>query len=126
MLRARLSLDELIGELRQSGISDISEVRYAILEQNGKITVIQKAEDKPLTPKQMNVKVNDTGIDHIVISNGCINKYALDALTIEIGQIEKILESKHIKRKEVYLMLINDLGCVKIFNKEGKQICAHL
>ena len=126
MLRARLSLDELIGELRQSGISDISEVRYAILEQNGKITVIQKAEDKPLSPKQMNIKVNDTGIDHIVISNGCINKYALDALTIEIGQIEKLLESKCIKRKEVYLMLINDLGCIKIFNKEGKQICAHL
>jgi uncharacterized membrane protein YcaP (DUF421 family) len=56
MLRSRLSPEELIGELRQSGISDIREVRYAILEQNGKITVIQKSSEKPLTPKQMSIE----------------------------------------------------------------------
>ena len=43
MLKVRLSVDELVSELRQQGITDISEVQYAILEQNGKITVIEKA-----------------------------------------------------------------------------------
>ncbi len=118
MLRARLSLDELIGELRQSGIADIDEVRYAILEQNGKITVIQKATVKPPSAEQMDIKAEDNGIDHIVISNGYINKYSLAALNMETSQIEKILQENKVTRKEVYLMLIDDKKNVKIFRKK--------
>ena len=43
MRDARISFDELFSELRSQSIYDISEVKYAILEQNGKITVVQKA-----------------------------------------------------------------------------------
>ena len=118
MLRARLSLDELIGELRQSGISDIDEVRYAILEQNGKITVIQKANVKPPSAQQMKIKVEDCGIDHIVISNGYINKYSLEALNMDKKQIYKILNKNNLNKKEVYLMLIDDKKNVKIFKKK--------
>ena len=118
MLRARLSLDELIGELRQSGISDIDEVRYAILEQNGKITVIQKANVKPPSAQQMKIKVEDCGIDHIVISNGYINKYSLEALNMDKKQIDKILNKNNLNKKEVYLMLIDDKKNVKIFKKK--------
>lgn len=118
MLRARLSLDELIGELRQNGISDIDEVRYAILEQNGKITVVQKASEKPPTVKQMKIKSEDNGIDHIVISNGHINKYSLDTLKMETSEIDKILKKNNVTKKEVYLMLIDDGRNVKIFKKK--------
>ena len=118
MLKARLSLDELIGELRQNGISDISEVRYAILEQNGKITVIQRAGAKPASAEQLKIKVCDNGIDHIIISDGFINKYSLETLNMKEEDVEKILKSKNISRGEVYLMLIDDSQNVKIFRKE--------
>ncbi len=120
MRNSRLSLDELIAELRQSGISDISEVRYAILEQNGKITIIQKAESKPLTPKDLNIKVSECGMDHIVISEGFMNKHALKTLNINKKEVEKILASRHLTQKQVYLMLIDDSKNVKIFKKEDK------
>ena len=118
MLKARLSLDELIGELRQNGISDISEVRYAILEQNGKITVIQRAGAKPASVEQLKIKVCDNGIEHIIISDGFINKYSLETLNMKEEDVEKILKSKNISRGEVYLMLIDDSQNVKIFRKE--------
>ena len=118
MLSARLSLDELIGELRQNGISDISEVRYAILEQNGKITVIPHAKDKPVSASQMNIEVCDRGIDRIVISDGSVNTHNLKALGISKEEIEAILISKKLKKKDVYLMLIDDKKNVKIFGKD--------
>ena len=120
MLKARLSLDELIGELRQSGISDISEVKYAILEQNGKITVIQNAYAKPISAEQMNIEVCESGIDHIIISDGFTNKHSLKLLKISESDVKTILDSKGIKKKEVYLMLIDDSKNVKIFKKEQK------
>ncbi len=118
MLKSRLSLDELIGELRQSGVSDISEVKYAILEQNGKITVIQNASAKPISAEQMNIEVCDNGIDHIIISDGFVNKYSLELLGIGEDELYRILASKNITKKEVYLMLIDDSRNVKIFRKE--------
>lgn len=120
MLRSRLSLEELIGELRQSGISDINEVRYAILEQNGKITVIQRACEKPVSAKQMNIETTDNGIDHIVISNGRINEHTLKKINLSKEQIEQILSSEKLNAKDVYLMLIDDGGNVKTFRKREK------
>ncbi len=119
MLAARLSLDELIGELRQNGISDISEVRYAILEQNGKITVIQNESSKPVSASQMKIEVCDNGMDRIIISDGFINKHSIKALGISEAEIDKILNSKNISRKEIYLMLMDDGKNVKIFRKDG-------
>ena len=118
MLRSRLSPEELIGELRQSGISDVKEVRYAILEQNGKISVIPRSSEKPLTPKQMSIETADNGIDHIVITNGRTNEHALKVLGLSDGHIDNILRSRKLKKKDVYLMLIDDGGNIKVFKKE--------
>ena len=119
MLKARLSLDELIGELRQSGISDISEVKYAILEQNGKITVIQNASAKPVSAEQMKIEVCDNGIDHIIISDGFVNKYSLELIGMSEDELYRILASENISKKDVYLMLIDDSKNTKIFKKEN-------
>ena len=118
MLKARLSLDELIGELRQGGISDISEVRYAILEQNGKITIIQNASAKPVSVEQMNIEVCDNGIDHIIISDGFTNKHSLKLLGITQKELKAILDKNGLRQKNIYLMLMDDSKNVKIFKKE--------
>ncbi len=120
MLRSRISIDELIGELRQNGITDVSEVKYAILEQNGKITVIQKSEYKPITPDTLNLAVKESGIEHIVINDGKVNKHSLTLLGMKTKDIDDILNSRRLKKKEIYLMLIDDTKKVKIFKKESR------
>ena len=120
MRNSRLSLDELLAQIRQTGISDISEVRYAILEQNGKITIIQKADTKPPSAKDMNITVCDNGMEHVIISEGFINKYSLSLLNINKKEVNDILKSKDMDIKQVYLMLMDDSKNVKIFKKEKK------
>ena len=41
--KLRMTVEELIGECRQAGISDIGDVWYAILEENGKFSFFEKA-----------------------------------------------------------------------------------
>lgn len=118
MLRSRISLDELISELRQKGISDLSEVKYAILEQNGKITVIQTAKSKTPSVSQLNIATDDTGIDHIVISDGVVNRHTVKLLGIDRSTVDNIMKEKCIKVRDVYLMTINDVGDTKIYTKE--------
>ena len=44
MLRARLTMQDVVAEMRQNGLSDLSEVESIIVEHNGAITVLPKGE----------------------------------------------------------------------------------
>lgn len=120
MKNARITADELISELRQQGISDLSEVNYAILEQNGKISVIPKAEFKPLTAKDMGIKVSDSGLYHIIIENGEINPNGVSEMGLESPVLENILKKENLSADKIYLMLVSDLGEIQIIRKEEK------
>lgn len=119
MLSARISADELISELRQQGVTDISEVQYAILEQNGKITVVQKAPFKPPSAKQLNISTSENGISHIVVCEGKINKNSLRTLSLSKSDIEEELKKQNLALRQIYIMLIDDAKNVQIIKKEN-------
>ncbi len=119
MLSARISADELISELRQKGVTDLSEVEYAILEQNGKITVVQKAPFKTPTAAQLNIKTKETGISHIVVCEGKINKNSLKSLSISKSDVEKELKKQNVALRDIYIMMIDDAKNVQIIKKEN-------
>lgn len=117
MQRSRLSTDELISELRQKDICDISEVQYAILEQNGKISVISKAKHRPPTAEQLNLHIEDEGLYHIIIDKGQINRHALKDLQLDRNELLQELTEKNLCPKDIYLMMINDMGKRTIIKK---------
>ncbi len=116
MLNSRISNDELISELRQNGYTDINDVLYAILENNGKITIIPKARKTVPTCEQLQVKTKESGIFHIVIDNGTINDYGLGEIGLSQEQLRHKLKGTHVK--DVYLMMISDAGEERIIKKE--------
>ncbi len=117
---SRLSFDELFSQLRQQGYDDISQIEYAILEQNGNITVIQKAKYKPISPDTIGISVKETGIFHIIIEHGKINKHGLEAIGYTQKKLNKILSSLGYTEKDIYLMMINDAHETRIIPKEVK------
>ena len=66
LVRNRISTDELISELRQNGISDISEAEYAIMEKDGKITVLPKPQFRPITPNDLGMSQKYSGLGTVV------------------------------------------------------------
>ncbi|MBQ8850802.1 MAG: DUF421 domain-containing protein, partial [Clostridia bacterium] len=120
MQKVRLTADELISELRQNGILGISEVQYAILEQNGKISVIPKPKNRPLTAKDMNVTVSDSGLYHIMIENGQISEHGLSESGFTREKLDAFLAGKGLSRKDIYIMMRSDAGDIEIIKKEKK------
>ncbi len=71
MRRTRLTVDELIEDLRQQGVVDLSTVEYAVLETNGQLSVLLYPEHQPLTPKTaQNKKLRSSGLPTVIISDG--------------------------------------------------------
>ncbi|MEQ6327627.1 DUF421 domain-containing protein [Pseudomonas sp. 905_Psudmo1] len=46
MDKARLTLDDVMESARESGLERLDQIRYAIIERNGKISIIQRPDEK--------------------------------------------------------------------------------
>ena len=122
MKKCRLSVDELYVELRINGITDISQVRHAILETDGTLSVLPYAEFSPATPKVMNLSAPDNGLPVTLISEG---RKMNDNLRL-MGKDEKWLDAQLRKRgakriKDVYLLTLDGSGNIFFAKKEGAQ-----
>lgn len=86
MKKLRYSLDDLISQLREQSIKSIEEVNYAVLENNGKLSIFQKETEYPLPI------ILDGEIDYDVLKD--MNKDEL--------WVNKILEKNKIELDNVF------------------------
>ena len=118
--RVRISVEELMGELRLKGAPDISDVYYAILEQNGQISVFLKTEKQPPTADDLDVRVEDAGIARALILDGEICDSTLRDLGRDRAWLLKLLEKEHCTPEAVFLCTVNDRDGIRIVRKEQK------
>ena len=104
----RISIGELMGELRTLGVADIGEVYYAILEQNGKLSVVKRNQN--MTP--------DPGLPHTLIADGEINDSALSRLNMTIQDVTALCTSLQTTPRDVFLLLKDDAGGIRFIPKE--------
>ena len=116
--RVRISLDELIGELRLKGVSDINEVYYAILEQNGQLSVILKKENEPATPKMLGIKTGEDGIAHPLILDGNVCRDNLRRMNKSEEWLGDECKKKKCRIDEVFLCTLDDAGSLTIIKRK--------
>ena len=68
----KFDINDMLEEVRSAGYFDLSQVEYAILEPNGEVSILPKPEYRPLTPKDMKIKVEKEGLCSNVIIDGKI------------------------------------------------------
>lgn len=112
---ARMTYDELMVALRKNGISDINEVGYAILEQDGSVSILPRADQRPATAADLGKSTEENGMFHIVVENGKINTYSLEATKRNRGWLEQQIISRNMQLSHIALMLVDESGNVRIF-----------
>lgn len=122
MKKVRISLEELVSQIRQNGIYDLNEVDYAILEENGKMSVIPKNANRQPDKTDMKVYCPDNGIMHLVISDGSVNSHGLSIIKKDRSWLERRLSRLGVAIKDVFCMTVDDSGKIFIQKRDGKQI----
>ena len=118
MRAVRISSEELLSQLRQKDVTDPDEVEYAILEANGQISVIKKACCQQATMKDLDLKTTEQGMMHLIISDGRINTQNLQMAGKDHRWLEAVLLTHRKTPDEVFLLLVDDRGRVRIYPKE--------
>ena len=107
MKRVRLTVMDLIEQLRVQNVFDISTVAFAVLEINGELSVLLKSGDQPATAKDVGAKNDKAVLPLPVISDGKIISENLTALKITHSDVEKILKQNNLTVKQVFLLTLD-------------------
>ncbi len=119
MRRCRFSIDELTVELRRNGITDIAEVRYAILETNGTLNVMRTQDSSPVTAQQLGIQVEDYGYPTIVINDGRVLRQNMALVGVDDAWLRRQLKQYGVSGpKDVYLMSVDTGGRVFFARRE--------
>ena len=78
--KIRLTIDDLISELRLKDVFNIEEVEFALFEANGRLSVLKKAPLQPVTPKDLGLKTDYMGLPTDLVSDGILLVDALKSL----------------------------------------------
>lgn len=116
-----MTLDDLIELMRGCDVFKIEEIAYAIIETNGNLCVIKKAEQEPVTREDLKVKVSQNALPINIIMDGRLMKENVVLAGIDEKFINDCLKEAKVKnRKNVLLMTLDNNGEVFIQEKNAE------
>lgn len=119
MRKNRFTVDELNEELRGQGVTDLSTIKYAILETNGKVSVILYANQRPVSAEQMDLFPDDTGLPMVIINDGRLQADNLKARGFNDEWLRKRLGEHGVSSvRDVFLMTVDEQNRVYFVPKE--------
>ena len=99
----------------------MSAVQDAVIETNGTVSVLQKAEDSPVTPKQLSLSVAEKSTPVPVVTDGKPTSEYFGENKIKLGEIELLAEKSGRKICEIMLLTSDSQGNVFMIPKEEKK-----
>ena len=120
MRHVMIDINDLLEQCRINGYYDLTQIEYAIMEANGKISIMPKADYRPLTPNDMNLKVQKEELQANVIIDGVIMQNNLENMNKSIDWLEKELKVKGYKEyNDIILAILDNNDKLTVFDKNN-------
>ncbi len=123
MRRNRFTLDELLEELRAQSVTDLTAVKYAVLETNGQLSVLLYPDEAPATPKQLGRSVkDDVFIPVVLVNDGHVLKNGLKDKGLDEAWLGRTLRAHGFRSaREVLLLTVDGAGRVLCVGKDKSE-----
>lgn len=116
--KIKFDMNDFLETARNKGYFDVSEIKYAIMEADGKISFLPKEENLPVTNKDMNLKPIKKGLCANVIIDGKLMKENLNNINKDEKWLLKQLKIKGYNSIKNILLATVDVNLkLTIFNK---------
>ncbi len=122
MKKEHFDINDLLEECREAGYFDIKEIEYAILEANGTLSVLPKPEYRPVTIKDMKLKVEKQGLCANVIIDGKVMINNLNNMNKNKKWLLHQLKIKGYKKIDNILLATLDINDNLVIYKRNENI----
>lgn len=122
MRKNRYTLDELLEELRGQGITGVEDVKYAVLENSGQLSVLPWARSQPPAAEELGVEVReDVTLPVVLINDGRLLRRNLEAQGLDDAWLQDALQKRGLSsHREAFLLTVDEAGRVTCVKKEGR------
>ena len=105
--RTRVTLDELMGHLRQKDVLQIQCVQYAILETDGNLSVFLFPEHQPASAREANIAVKQQYLPITIIEDGHFFRENLQKAGKNRKWLESVLNKHRTTVEETWLLTVD-------------------
>lgn len=116
--RTRVTLDELIGHLRQKDVLDLESVQYAILETNGNLSVFPYPGEKPASAREAGIRAREQSLPVTIIADGRLLEENLPKAGKDLGWVETILTARQASLEDTWLLRVDEQEHILFCRKE--------
>lgn len=121
-----MNVTDLLHALRAAGYFFPSQVAYAILETDGKLSVLPKGYAAPLTAETAGVKSEDVRMSYPVVCEGVIQHNYLELAEVSEEKVLALLKRHDLKTKDVMLLSVTGGQDVFLQPKQGDVIITEM
>ncbi len=116
MKKAKLDLSEFLTMCREQGYFNLNDVQTAIFEYNGKLTILPKSVNRPVTPADMELHPEPDYINTEIIMDGRIMGENLKRIGLDLKWLEKQIKAQgYHDAKEIFLGLCDNNNRLSLF-----------
>lgn len=109
--KLNMNLHDLQESLRQCNYFYFDQIQYAIIETNGKISVVPKSQYAPATAQDVNAQTEKAELPILIITDGKIMKDNLKLVNISESQLNSLFKKLKISKvKDVVVMSLDSSG----------------
>ena len=116
----RISCEEMMEEIRQQGYFDLAEIDEAILESNGKLTIVPKSDNASPTLRDLGLKVPQARLSHVVWNCGKPNRAGLELIGKSEKWLMEELKSKKVDVARLFCVTANADGKIFVVEEQKK------
>lgn len=116
--KTRVSVNELVEHLRENGVIDLTTVKYAILETNGRISALLYPKYEPAKAKDACIKVKELELPVTVVCDGKWQEHNLALTGKTKTWVMEQLQNHNCPLKEVLLLTVVPSGTIYLARKE--------
>ena len=121
LVATRLSIEELMSEIRQQGFCSLACVWYAILEKDGRLTILPRARYSPPTQEQMNITSPEESLMHVVYNGNIYNDMGLSLIGKDRSWLEKQLARRGVSLADQFCVTANSRGEIYWISKKKEE-----
>lgn len=114
----RVTLDELMGHLREKDVLDIQTVQYAILETNGNLSVFPYPKHLPATAKDAGIQAAKQYLPLPIIEDGYLFRKNLEQAGKDEDWLKGVLSQHGAEVSDTLLLTIDPSGQITWLGKE--------
>ena len=116
--KTRVTMDELTEALREKDVLDLRSVQYAILETNGKVSVLLHAKEYPASAKEAGIPVKPHFLPITIISDGKLLKTNLKLAGRDDTWLSKVLRARDATVDSTWLLTVDQQDHILWYPRE--------